>query len=160
MPRSTPSPPAPIRLENDPTPSSKRSRNTNSESTSTIPCPTWSSVIDVIGPMARGVRASRVMPSANSRTTRRSSSPIGVSGTWWGSNGLRILVAIIEATSHSTPARAIAGAPFPPARSTIHPPTNTPRSRATVPPTVAIEFAISRSSVGTRRGTTATAVAR
>ena len=125
-----------------------------------MPWPTWSSVIDVIGPRARGVRTRRVIPSPNSRTTRRSSSRTGASGTWWGSSGLRILVATSEAMSHSTPARAIAGAPFPPARSTIHPPTNTPRSRATVPPTVAIEFAISRSSVGTRRGTTATAVAR
>ena len=50
-------------------------------------------------------------------------------------------------------------APLPKASETS-PPAKTPTSKATVPPTVAIEFAASRSSVGTRRGTTAWAVAR
>ena len=69
-----------------------------------------------------------------------------------------ILVATTDASVHMTPAATITGTD--PAASTTFPPTNTPASKATVPPTVAIEFAISRSSVGTRRGTTATAVAR
>ena len=44
--------------------------------------------------------------------------------------------------------------------SAASPPAKTPTNRATVPPTVAIEFAASRSSVGTSLGTTAWAVAR
>ena len=73
IPRSTPIPPAPIRLENEPTPSPNRSRNTTSESVSTRPWPSWSSEIDVIGPMALGVRKRRSIPSTNSAPTRRSS---------------------------------------------------------------------------------------
>ena len=67
-------------------------------------------------------------------------------------------VAISEPTSHIAPAATITGTL--PNTSETHPPTNTPARSATVPPTVAIEFAMSRSSVGTRRGTTAWAVAR
>ena len=47
-----------------------------------------------------------------------------------------------------------------PNRDDISPPANTPTRSATVPPTVAMEFAASRSSVGTSRGTTACAVER
>ena len=43
MPRRTPIPPAPIRLENEPTPSPNRSRNTTSESVSTSP---WPSLVE------------------------------------------------------------------------------------------------------------------
>ena len=46
-----------------------------------------------------------------------------------------------------------------PIRSAIFPPTKAPTSDASVPPTVAIEFANSRSSAGTSRGTTADAAA-
>jgi hypothetical protein len=68
------------------------------------------------------------------------------------------LEAIADATSHIAAARATTG-PLS-VRSASHPPAKTPASSATVPPTVAIEFAISRSSVGTSLGTTVTAVAR
>jgi hypothetical protein len=66
--------------------------------------------------------------------------------------------AMSEATIHCAPAHRMTGSL--PNRSYAHPPKNTPASRATVPPTVEIELAISRSAVGTSRGTTATAVAR
>ena len=68
-----------------------------------------------------------------------------------------MLRASIEADTHI--AAAVDDRPVPNASATS-PPAKTPTSRATVPPTVAIEFAASRSSVGTRRGTTACAVAR
>ena len=69
-----------------------------------------------------------------------------------------MLRATIEADTHITAASTtIATVPN---ASATSPPAKTPTSRATVPPTVAIEFAASRSSVGTRRGTTAWAVAR
>ena len=158
MPRSTPTPPAPMRFENEPTPCSKRSRNTTRESTRTIPWPIWSSVIETMGPMALGVWTRCPNPSENSRSTRRTSSLTGACGSWCGTSGDVILVATTDASSHMTPEATMTGTE--PAASTTFPPTNTPASSATVPPTVAIEFAMRRSSVGTRRGTTATAVAR
>ena len=55
-----------------------------------------------------------------------------------------------EVTTHCAIASTMTGPS--PTRSAIHPPTNTPASSATVPPTTDIEFAINRSSCGTRRG--------
>ncbi len=57
----------------------------------TIPCPIWSRVMDVIGPIARGVRRRRCAPSENSTPTRRSwwRRSSGSSGFVWGLRGLR-----------------------------------------------------------------------
>ena len=66
--------------------------------------------------------------------------------------------AINDVTSHMI-AAAVTIAPLPNA-SEIRPPAKTPTSSATVPPTVAMPLAASRSLVGTIRGTTAWAVAR
>ena len=63
-----------------------------------------------------------------------------------------------DVRSHAS-AAAVTMAVLPHA-SAASPPANTPTSSATVPPTVAAEFAANRSSVGTRRGTTAWAVDR
>ena len=71
-PRNTPTPPAPINHENEPTPVPNRSRNTTNASTNTRPWPIWSTAIEVIGAIARGVRTMCVIPSTNSNPTRRS----------------------------------------------------------------------------------------
>ena len=124
-----------------------------------IPWPIWSTVIDATGPIACGVRNIVEAPSHVSRATRliawRSSS--GASGRVIGARSEPIRFAISEATSHASVAIKITLAD--PTMSSIRPPTNTPISSASVPPTVAIEFAISRSSAGTSRGTTAEAAA-
>ena len=71
MPSSTPTPPAPITLEYEPTPSLNCSRNTTAATVRMIPCPIESIEIEVIGPIARGVRTSVRAPSVNSTITRR-----------------------------------------------------------------------------------------
>ena len=161
MPTRTPMPPAPIRFENEATPSPNVCRNTTRDSVRTIPCPIWSRVMDAIGPIARGLRRRRRAPSANSTRTRRSwcRRRPGSSGFVWGLRELAMRDAIHEAASQPMPAAMTTGA-VTSTTSMTRPPTKTPASNATVPPTVAREFATRRSSCGTSRGTTAAAVDR
>ena len=72
IPTSTPTPPAPTRLEYEPTPSVNCSRNTTAATVRMIPCPIESIEIAVMGPIARGVRRSVDAPSLSSTKTRRS----------------------------------------------------------------------------------------
>ena len=71
IPISTPTPPAPTRLEYEPTPSLNCSLNTTAATVRMIPCPIESIEIEVMGPIARGVRRSVRAPSVNSTITRR-----------------------------------------------------------------------------------------
>ena len=156
IPARTPTPPAPIRFEYDPTPSWNWSRNTTAATVRMMPCPIESIEIEVIGPIARGVRTSVVTPSANCAATRwswrRSSS--GASGIVIGARFDRRRVAIHDDASHPHAAASTTGPP--PSASA----TKKPVSSESVPPMVASEFAISRSSLGTSRGTTAEAAER
>ena len=124
-----------------------------------IPWPIWSTVIEATGPIACGVRTMVEAPSHVSATIRliacRRSS--GDSGSVMGARSDWILPATREAASQASVAIRITLTS--PIVSATLPPRNTPTSSASVPPTVAIEFAISRSSAGTSRGTTAEAAA-
>ena len=115
----------------------------------------------MIGPIARGVRTMWRIPSREldphpaelvAEELGRLRAADGAAGRCGSSTRSP------EATSHAAAATVTIAAL--PNASETSPPAKTPTSSATVPPTVATEFAARRSSVGTSRGTTACAVAR
>ena len=116
-------------------------------------------MIDATGPIACGVRTIVEAPSHVSATMRLIAwlSSSGDSGKVIGARSERILPATRDATSQANV--AMSSTLTSPIVSATLPPRNTPTRSASVPPTVAIEFAIRRSSAGTRRGTTAEAAA-